>query len=196
VIVPDRVRLPLTFDSEALAAEALALPPATWVPHFNRDIYHGEWAGVALRSIGGGATQLYPDPSPGAAFADTEILHRCPAHRSLLGRLGCPVMAARLLALAPGGLIKEHRDYRLGWLDGEIRLTVPIVTSAKVDFVLDGRPVDLNPGEAWYLDLSRPHRAQNRSGVTRIHLVVDCAVDDWLTDLMQRAIFSGSRQVH
>jgi quercetin dioxygenase-like cupin family protein len=193
VIVPDRVRLPLSFDAPALAAEALALPVEDWVPHFNRDIYEGEWGGVALRSVGGVANQLYPDPAAQAPFADTETLRRCPAYRSALAQFRCPLLAARLLALAPGAVINEHRDYRLGWADGEIRVHVAVVTSPDVEFVLDGRRVELAAGEPWYLDLNLPHRVANRSAVNRIHLVVDCVVDDWLRELMTEALQNAAQ---
>jgi hypothetical protein len=188
VIVPDRVRLPLRFDAAALAAEAGALPADAWVPHFNRGIYEGEWAGVALRSVGGVATQLYPDPASQAPFADTETLDRCPAYRRALDQFHCPLLAARLLALAPGAVINEHRDHRLGWEDGEIRVHIAVVTNPDVEFVLDGRYVDLAVGEPWYLNLSLAHRVANLSPVTRIHLVVDCVVDGWLTALMREAV--------
>ncbi len=188
MIVPDRVRLPLSFEVNELAAEAAALPLSMWVPHFNRDVYEGDWTGVALRSPGGVATQLYPDPAPRLPFAATEILEACPAYRRALGQFRCPVMAARLLALAPGAVIKEHKDYRLGWTDGEIRVHVAIATDLGVEFVLDDRAVELALGEPWYMDLTKRHRAANRSAVTRIHLVVDCVVDEWLTNLMTLAV--------
>jgi Aspartyl/Asparaginyl beta-hydroxylase len=188
VIVPDRVLLPLTFDAPALAAEALAFPDTAWVPHFNQDIYEGDWTGVALRSVGGRPSQLYPDPAAADPFADTEMLDKCPAFRRALARFRCPLLAVRLLALAPGAVINEHRDYRLGWEDGEIRVHVPVLTSPEVEFVLAGRRVDLAAGEAWYLDLNLPHRVANRSAVNRIHLVVDCVVDEWLTALMQTVV--------
>lgn len=188
MIVPDRVRLPLSFDAPALAAEALALPAEAWVPHFNQDIYEGDWAGVALRSVGGVDTQLYPDPAAQAPFADTPTLGRCPAHRRALDQFRCPLLAARLLALAPGAVINEHRDYRLGWEDGEIRVHIAVLTSPEVEFVLAGHRVELAAGEPWYLDLNLPHRVANRSAVNRIHLVVDCVVDDWLKRIMASAI--------
>jgi hypothetical protein len=195
VIIPDRVLLPLSFDAPALAAEALALPADAWVPHFNQTIYEGEWTGVALRSVGGVATQLYPDPAAQAPFADTETLERCPAHRLALDQFRCPLLAARLLALAPGAVINEHRDYRLGWPDGEIRVHVPVLTSPDVEFVLDGRRVELAVGEPWYLNLNLPHRVANRSSQNRIHLVVDCVVDEWLTELMGEAIIRATAGV-
>lgn len=195
MIVPDRVRLPLSFDAPALAAEALALGAEDWVPHFNRGIYEGEWGGVALRSVGGVATQLYPDPAAQVPFADTETLDRCPEYRRALDQFRCPLLAARLLALAPGAVINEHRDYRLGWSDGEIRIHVAVVTSPDVEFVLDGRRVELAAGEPWYLDLNLPHRVANRSAVNRIHLVIDCVVDEWLSALMAETVQSGSGRV-
>ncbi|HWF49168.1 MAG TPA: aspartyl/asparaginyl beta-hydroxylase domain-containing protein [Solirubrobacteraceae bacterium] len=195
MIVPDRVRLPLSFDAAALASEALALGAEEWVPHFNQDIYEGEWEGVALRSVGGVATQLYPDPAAQAPFADTETLERCPEHRRALDQFRCPLLAARLLALAPGAVINEHRDYRLGWADGEIRVHIAVVTSPDVEFVLDGSRVELPAGQAWYLNLNLPHRVANHSAINRIHLVVDCVVDDWLRGLMADAIQKGSNGV-
>jgi quercetin dioxygenase-like cupin family protein len=195
VTVPDRVRLPLSFDVAAMADEALALPAVAWVPHFNKDVYDGEWSGVALRSVGGVTTQLYPDPAASSPFADTETLDSCPAHRRALDQFECPLLAARLLALAPGGVIKVHRDHSLGWEDGEIRVHIPVVTSDEVEFVLDGRRVDLAVGEVWYLDLNRPHGVVNGSTVTRIHLVVDCVVNDWLEALMRRAVGGAAGDV-
>jgi hypothetical protein len=192
VIVPDRLRLSLRFDASSLATEAFGIAAGDWVPHFNRAIYEGEWTGVALRSTGGLATQLYPDPAPTAPFADTELLARCPAHRRALSQFDCPIMAARLLALGPGAVLKEHRDHKLGWEDGEIRVHIPIATTAGVTFVHDGFPVQLCAGDAWYLNFNKPHSATNSSTVTRIHLVIDCLVNPWLTDLVQHSAADSS----
>jgi quercetin dioxygenase-like cupin family protein len=192
-MVPDRVRLPLDFDTAALAAEATALPPEAWVGHFNTGIYCGNWTGVALRSPGGMDGRLYPDPVSTVAYADTPVLLANPALRAALTQFRCPVTAARLLALAPGACIREHSDYRLGWEDGEIRVHVAIITAPGVGFVLDGRPIDLPAGEAWYLDFNRPHQVTNNATVTRIHLVVDCVVEDWLTALMEKALVENAR---
>jgi quercetin dioxygenase-like cupin family protein len=191
VIVPDRVQLAMSFDAPVLAAEALSLKPAEWVPHFNQNIYEGAWTGVALRSVGGVETQLYPNPVAPEPFADTPTLAGLPGLRAALERFRCPLLSARLLSLEPGAIINEHRDYRLGWKDGEIRLHVPVITSPDVEFVLDGRAVALGPGEVWYLDLNLPHRVANRSSVTRIHLVIDCVVDDWLRELMKMSLNGG-----
>jgi quercetin dioxygenase-like cupin family protein len=195
VNVPDRVRLPLEFDPGPLAAEALALPEQAWVPHFNQQIYEGDWTGVALRSIGGEEMALVPHPMAERPYADTPTLASLPAFGRALERFACPLKSVRLLALAPGAVINEHRDYWLDWEDGEIRVHVPVVTRPEVEFVLAGRRVDLAPGEAWYLNLNMPHRVANRSAVTRIHLVVDCVVDDWLREMMETAVIPGQNDV-
>jgi hypothetical protein len=185
--VPDRVRLPLQFDGAALRTDADALPEPAWLPHFNTGVYDGGWAGIALRSVGGGQS-IYPDPAATQPFADTVLMQACPAVSAVLTELRCPLQAVRLLRLAPGAVIKEHRDYKLGYDDGEVRLHVPIVTSELAEFVLDGEPVTMAAGECWYLDLNRPHRAANRGTEQRIHLVIDCTVNAWLAELIEGAL--------
>ena len=173
----------MRFDADAIRADAEALPPTAWVPHFNTGVYEGDWSGVALRAVGG-STSLYPDPAAPEPFADTDLLGACPHVAHALAQLACPLQGVRLLRLGPGAVIAEHRDYRLGFDDGEVRLHVPVVTSELVSFVLDGEPVVMDEGECWYLDLNLPHRARNDGAGSRIHLVIDCIVNEWLTDLL------------
>ena len=188
---PDRAVLPLKFDVDGMAAEVASISPSAWAPHFNTGTYEGEWSGVALRSMGGKAAQLYPGADANGPFADTELLEALPTHRDALAQFKCPLLAVRLLALAPGAVIKEHRDYRLSWQDGEVRVHVPVLTGDGVEFFLNGLPVEMKAGEAWYLDLSLPHRAANRSNALRVHLVVDCVVDDWLDPLLAASLAGG-----
>jgi hypothetical protein len=181
--LPDRLRLPLRFDADTIRADLEALPATAWVPHFNTGVYDGDWSGVALRAVGG-STSLYPDPAAPEPFADTDLLRACPHVQQALARLACPLLGARLMRLSPGAVIAEHRDYRLGFGDGEVRLHVPIMTSQFVSFVLDGEPVVMAEGECWYLDLNLPHGARNEGAAPRVHLVIDCTVNEWLTDLL------------
>jgi hypothetical protein len=179
-----RVRLELEFDPEPLRAEVDCLAADDWVPHFNTDYYEGDWSGVALRSVGGRPTQLYPDPAASEPFADTALLAGSPALGEALGRLQCELLSARLLRLGPGARIREHRDYNLGYEDGEIRLHIPLSTSSEVEFLHQGEPVEMAAGECWYLDLNLPHAVSNRGDHERVHLVVDCVVNPWLDELL------------
>ena len=42
----------------------------------------------------------------------------------------------------------------------------------------------MGAGEAWYLDLNRPHRVENEGTVARVHLVLDLLVNDWLEEIV------------
>jgi hypothetical protein len=187
-VIPDRVRLPLSFDVAGLLTDVLALSADEWVPHFNNAIYEGDWSGVALRAAPGTGpgTELYPDPTVSIGdFIETPALTRSPHLRAALAQLRCPVGSARLLMLGPGATIRAHSDYRLGHEDGEVRLHMPIVTDPRVEFFLSGQPVHMAPGECWYLNLNCEHRAANPTADRRIHLVVDCTVDSWLQNSLE-----------
>ncbi len=174
-IPPACARLPMRFDSGALGAAVEALPSEAWQPHFNTGYYEGDWSGVALRAYEDATTPLAPGQG------ETRATAYCDAFwRAQLARFEVELRSARLLRLGPGGSIREHRDYDLGASDGNLRLHIPIVTDAQVDFLLDGRRVPMQAGECWFLDLSRPHRVENHGGSSRIHLVIDCCRAPWL----------------
>ena len=181
---PSSARLPLWFDAAGLQADANALSPGDWIPHFNTRYYEGDWSGAALRAVGGVADRLYPDPTAGDQFADTPVLERCPNARAALAAFRCPLLAVRFLRLGPRSRIREHSDYNLSVDDGEVRIHVPVTTNAGVEFHLDRSPVDMAPGEVWYLDLNLRHAVVNAGSVPRVHLVVDCVVDDWMRELI------------
>jgi hypothetical protein len=175
-------KLPLRFSGPRLRDDLGRIPSDAWVAHFNDRYYEGDWSGVALRAIGGDAKQIYPDPF--AEFADTEALSLCPYFRETLAAFECAIGSARLLRLGPGSKIREHSDLDMSVEDGTVRLHVPVSTSPLVDFVVAGQRVEMNEGECWYFDASLPHRVNNRSASDRIHLVIDCKVDDWLRGIL------------
>jgi quercetin dioxygenase-like cupin family protein len=61
-----------------------------------------------------------------------------------------------------------------------------------VEFLLQGRRIEMREGEAWYLDLNLPHAVANRGRTDRIHLVVDCVVNDWVRALLEQGEAAGS----
>lgn len=176
-------KLPLRFDPDRLKEDLARLGADEWVPHFNTSYYEGDWSGIALRAVGGRAGQLYPDPTATDDFADTPILARCPYFQEVLAAFHCPLTSVRLLKLAAQSNIREHKDYKLGFEDGELRVHVPVVTNLDVAFFLAGEQVIMQEGEAWYLDLNLRHRVENHSDIDRIHLVIDCMVNDWVREL-------------
>jgi len=185
--VPDRLLLPWRFDVAPLAAEVAAIPDDEWIPHFNTGIHDGGWSGVALRAPIDAHSALYPDPTA-TEFVATDRLAASPVLAAALDRIPAPLLSARLLRLAPGARILEHRDHRLGYDDGEVRLHVPVTSAAGAELVVGGRPVPMALGECWYVDVNRTHSAENRSAVPRVHLVVDCVVDEALDAVFRAAV--------
>lgn len=167
-----------------LQADLDAIVPSDFVPHFNTRYYQGDWSAVPLRSVGGRVDQIYPDPTKKDAFADTPLLARCPYVREVLASFACPQQAVRFLRLKAGSIIKEHRDHELGFEDGEVRLHIPVRTNDQVFFLLERKRVVMREGECWYNNLSLPHAVENRGATDRIHLVIDCVVNDWLRDVL------------
>jgi Aspartyl/Asparaginyl beta-hydroxylase len=185
-------KLPFSFDPQPLKADLEQIAAEDWVAHFNQDYFEGEWTGVALRSVSGQSPkQLYPQPRVTGPFVDTPVLERCPNIRAVLASFQCPLRSVRFLRLAAGSVIKEHRDYDLGFEEGRIRLHIPIVTNEDVNFFLDAHRMEIRAGECWYLDLSLPHWVENRGPAERIHLVIDCEVNEWLSNLLEAVLASA-----
>lgn len=159
---------------QAIAADA-------WEPHFNRGYYQGDWSGVALRTPAGARLPLASGDGEGC-----DTLHLDAFWRTQLEHFRTSLRSARLLRLGPGGNILEHCDDDLGLPDADLRLHVPVLTDAQVDFLLDGERVPMQPGECWYLDLSRPHRVENHGGADRVHLVLDARPNTWLLAQIQQ----------
>jgi mannose-6-phosphate isomerase-like protein (cupin superfamily) len=185
---PPFTRLPLAFDVEPMLGELGAVADAQWVAHFNDGCHDGAWRGLALRAPGGDPANLYANPQGADSIRDTAMLAGFPHVAAALGRIECPLRSVRLLRLEAGGVIREHRDADLRFEEGEARLHIPLATNPGVEFYVDGVRVVMEPGECWYLDLSRPHRVHNRGSTERVHLVVDCRVNAWLRSQLARGV--------
>lgn len=181
------LKLVLAFDPAGLQSDLRGMLATEFIPHFNARYYEGDWSVAPLRSVGGRADHIYPDPTATHAFADTPLLDRCPHVRGALACLCCELQAVRFLKLQAGSVVKEHSDYNLGYEDGEVRLHIPVVTNPSVEFVLAGRRIVMYPGEVWYHNFNLPHRVANRGDTDRVHLVIDCFLNDWLRDLILSA---------
>lgn len=171
----------------ALQKEVTSLAQQDWQPHFNKRDYEGAWDVLSLRSAGGTAN-IFAQSLNGEPFADTALMERCPSVRQLLQAFHCGIGAVRLLNLKAGAVIKEHTDKDLCFESGEARLHIPVFTNPLVAFFIDGEKVEMKEGECWYVNANLPHRLANKGTADRIHLVIDCAVNDWLADVFQRKI--------
>ena len=171
-------RLPVTVNLPLLLQALAAVEEDRWQGHFNTAYHSGDWSGVALISAADALTEL----SPGRG----QPQHRAPwsedgRWQDALGDWPLDIVSARLLRLGPGGRIHEHRDYDLGGPDADVRLHVPLLSSPGVEFWLDGHIIPMRAGECWFLDLARPHRVANHGDQARVHLVLDCRPEPWLS---------------
>ncbi len=182
----DRVRLPLDFDADRMAAEVRALELAAFI----------EYSVIPLTAPAYLVDPSAPPPRPTddyadgswTEWADTSVLQACPYLTSVVDtfREHTRVTLVRLMRLAPGGLVAEHTDPTLG-LEVErsvVRLTVPIVTNPGARLFLNDEVVPLEPGACWYLRFTDPHRVVNEGEHERIHMSIDMAPNAWLRGLV------------
>lgn len=198
---PDRLRLPLEFEPARLDADMANFARAEWIAHFVTRNYDGDWSAIPLRGPAGAShpvQMIYSDPSR-SDYQDTPMLDGSPYFRQVLAAFACPLQAVRLMRLAPGSAIKEHRDHDLAFEQGTVRIHVPVTTNDGVDFRLNGSRCVMPAGSAWYLRLSDPHSVANRGAAGRVHLVIDAVVNDWITALFERALShlpaGGAREI-
>ena len=189
---PVALRLPRTYDPSLLLRDLAA------VRHIDQAAqpgpYHGgEWTGLALHSMGG---KQSADPSAAGmeTYSPTEALSHAPYFKQILDELECPKEVVRVLTLPPGGHIKEHFDYHTNFQYGLLRLHIAIVTDPGVEFVIGGERVFFEPGELWFGDFSMTHSVENKSDVTRVHLVIDVQINEFVLSLFPEQYIAEREQ--
>ncbi len=176
------IKLPLHFDAAPMLAEVHNLSNV-WLPHYNTSDYTGDWKAIPLRSVGGLSTQAVAAFNANNSFLDTELMGQCPVVKSVVDSLQCDKMAVRILNLRPNAVVKEHIDPGLCYEENEIRIHIPLSTNDEVEFYIDDEAVHPLPGECWYMNFNLKHRLANYGSTERIHLVIDCVVNDWVHQL-------------
>ncbi len=179
-------KLPLTVPGNMAAGLAHDTASSAWQSHFNTSHYEGGWTVLPLRTPAG-KDSIVPDLMGEQGYADTVYMPYFPAVAELVRSLDCPVQSVRFLNLKAGADIRPHRDHELAFEKGEARLHFPVVTNPHVEFYVEDRRVDMHPGTCWYINANLVHHVRNRGTTDRIHLVIDCVVNDWLRGVFDRA---------
>ena len=187
-------KLPCHVDLLALQDELARLLEATgvsWVDHVNRKDYSGGWDVLPLR-----CQRVHAEAHPvlqgfaianGEDWQDLPVLITCPAIKAFLQTLKCPLKSVRLMRLKAGAEIKPHRDHGLSLEYGEARLHLPLQTSTKIRFLVNGQDVPMREGELWYINADQIHAVQNLGDEDRINLVIDCIANAWLQEQIRAA---------
>ena len=162
-----------------------------------------DWTAISLYGYGSKITDiLKPGVLKSSVNIDEQLqwtsLHEAtplnPVFK-ILENLPCKYERVRFMKLEAGKIIGRHSDKidkDLGFDDGQImRIHVPIRTNDDVVFSLYESPrakvayeYNLKTGHYYYMDVTKPHAVRNMSEVDRIHLVVDCYVNDSLRTMV------------
>jgi Aspartyl/Asparaginyl beta-hydroxylase len=181
------LQLQQQFEAGKMQHEVARLEAEFWQPHYNKSHFEGEWTILPLRSINGSIENIISihdsDTNNLNRYQDTVLLENCKYIKSVLDFFECEKTSVRLMKLAASAVIKEHRDHELSFEDGEVRFHIPVVTNTRVEFYLDDERVTMLEGECWYLNLSLMHMVKNSGTTARVHLVIDCVVNDWVKKL-------------
>lgn len=181
-------KLPLSFNQDKLKDDLAKLETLEWHLHVNRHGYVGSWHSLALHVpkthknshliLQNFAIESVSD------WVRLPVLDTLPCISSILEQFRCPLNSVRLLRLDPQSEILPHRDLGLSIEHGEARIHIPLQISQGVEFMINNRRISMRLGEAWYMNADLVHSVINKSDFSRINLVVDCVVNDWLLELV------------
>src|ERR1700694_4002932 len=177
----------------AECVESLERVPA-YIDHYSMCSKNKTWSAVSIRGYGGLAefiskpsemSQAWKRDNPEKlswSISDTPLRVQLPEFEPLIDAITGRKHRIRLMRLKPGGgEIYKHTDIQdtdAGIGEGKLmRIHIPIITSKYVKFECwDLRGVSqtshMGPGEAWYMDVRKPHRVENYGTTDRIHLVI------------------------
>lgn len=177
------------FDAATMQAEVNRLTESWWKEHYNKKHYEGGWSVIPLRAAGGDPQNIYSihvSANSTLAYQDTPLLDECPFLKSIIDFFQCEKTAVRLMKLNAGAVIREHTDHDMNFEEGEARFHIPVITNDQVDFFILDEKIPMQEGECWYLNLSLKHRVTNAGSTDRIHLVIDCIVNDWMKVMFEK----------
>jgi hypothetical protein len=102
-------------------------------------------------------------------------------------RVKNPVMLV-FYYLDPGAKLHLHRDLTGASLNNRIRFHVPIITNEYVNFIVDNTEIKMAPGDLWCLDTSYLHAVENMGFESRVHIVIECDINDEIKSKLPRGL--------
>jgi hypothetical protein len=163
-------------DSVALCEAVLAQDEAAWHEEEHRqNVYdvHRQTESIVLVFIN---LEVWPEleihKEPGwdrLAEVAVPVMHGIIEKHYPPGGVIIRAMAAKLLA---GGKITPHIDTHPSFHRGH-RIHVPITTNPRVRFMIDGRPHQLQVGQAYEINNQKNHSVMNKGEDDRITFIFD-----------------------
>jgi hypothetical protein len=163
-------------DSEALRQAVLNLEDEAWRDQqYRQDTYEvhrqtesivmvftdgSGWPGIEVRKESGWDWLI---DSAGPLMQSIIAEHLQP------GGVILRAMAARM---APGGVIRPHRDSHPSF-HASHRIHIPLATNSRVRFTIDGRPYRFEVGRAYEINNQLTHSVMNKGDAHRVHFIFD-----------------------
>jgi aspartyl/asparaginyl beta-hydroxylase (cupin superfamily) len=170
---PLRILGPVNY--EALRAAVLAQDEQAWLAQEHRQNnyeVHKQTQSLVLVFCDGQMNDLTVTREPAWDALSKEavpVMHEIIERSYPKGGTIIRAMAAKLLA---GGRIMPHVDSHASFRMSH-RIHVPLTTNSRVRFMIDGRPYQLEPGQAYEINNQKTHSVMNSGKEDRITFIFD-----------------------
>lgn len=183
----DFLKLPFQFSIDKLIKDLSIVNSNEWTSHPNKQAYSGVWKISSLTSPSGNIKDIVAVENQ--EYISTELLDRSSYINTILNTFQTKIEAVRFMKLGANSIIKEHCDKGSCFEEGYARLHIPITTNDNVEFLLSGQNVKMDVGHCYYIDANNPHSVINNGDKDRVHLLIDCHVNDWLEEIFIKVGF-------
>lgn len=183
----DAIKLPFQFDPERLVADWNKIAETELRPITNNYVDLDTIFCLELLQPTGEAVTEH-------RFGPKDLLKNSPYLLEVYNTLKCDVDSFRIHTLHPGSHIRKHRDTGRSFDQGMLRLHIPIQTNDRMETLLNDQPVTMKPGEFWYLNFDKPHELVNKGDEVRVHIIIDCYVNDWWRDIFANLGYQKEEQ--
>lgn len=163
-------------DVDALRDKIFAQEDSAWHEQEHRqqayDVHTYTESIVMVFTDGSGWPNIEISKEPGwdrLADVAVPLMHHIVEHCYSGGGTIIRAMAAKLMA---GGIIKPHVDTHPSFRYGH-RIHIPISTNPRVRFMIDGRPYQLEVGQAYEINNQKRHSVMNKGDEDRITFIFD-----------------------
>jgi len=179
------IKLPFEFNVKKLIEDLDCVESFDWVNHPNMSAYDGSWLITSLTSIDGKTKQIVAVENQD--YINTPLLQKMKYIKDIINRFQTKVEAVRFMKLGANSIIKTHRDRGSHYNDGLARIHIPITTNKSVEFILNGQKTKMDVGKCYYIDADAPHSVVNNGDSDRVHLLIDCHINDWFKTIFKEA---------
>jgi len=181
------LQLPFEYDPKKLLIDLSLTNDDDWINHQNTQAYDGIWQISSLTSTNGKTENIVAIEN--MEYLDTPLLEKTKYIQTILESFKTKVEAVRFMKLGARSKIKEHCDKGSCFEEGYARLHIPIITNENTHFILSGEKHKMQIGNCYYIDANNPHGVINDGDEDRVHLLIDCQVNDWLKEYFLKGGF-------